>query len=231
MLDDPNSVVKRYEKRRISVAKDFYSLLRPANLLALQERHRATLHLLSDHGYKDFSKLRLLEVGAGSGGNLLDFIRFGFDPDLLQGVELLPDRVSSARHVLPDNLRILEGDASVVEIEESSLDLVYQSVVFSSLLDTDFQHILADRMWSLVRPGGAIIWYDFIYNNPCNHDVVGVPLSRVKELFPLSNIDARRLTLAPPIARRVCQIHPSLYTVFNVLPLLRTHLLCWIEKP
>jgi hypothetical protein len=29
----------------------------------------------------------------------------------------------------------------------------------------------------------------------------------------------------------VCAWHPSLYPVFNVLPLLRTHVLAWIEKP
>ena len=37
--------------------------------------------------------------------------------------------------------------------------------------------------------------------------------------------------MAPPLARSVVRLHPGLYTVFNALPLLRTHLLCWIEKP
>jgi hypothetical protein len=39
-----------------------------------------------------------------------------------------------------------------------------------------------------------------------------------------------RVTLAPPLARTVCRVHPALYTALNALPLLRTHLLCWIEK-
>ncbi len=29
----------------------------------------------------------------------------------------------------------------------------------------------------------------------------------------------------------VCALHPALYPVFNALPLLRTHVLAWIEKP
>ena len=33
------------------------------------------------------------------------------------------------------------------------------------------------------------------------------------------------------ISRRVSRIHPSLYTIFNVVPFLRTHILCWIQKP
>ena len=45
-----------------------------------------------------------------------------------------------------------------------------------------------------------------------------------------SRIDVRRVTLAPPLARAVCAVHPSLYTLFNALPLLRTHRLAWIAK-
>ena len=58
----------------------------------------------------------------------------------------------------------------------------------------------------------------------------GVPLSRVRKLFPAARIDARRITLAPPLARAAMRVHPSLYTLFNALPLLRTHVLCWVAK-
>jgi hypothetical protein len=44
-------------------------------------------------------------------------------------------------------------------------------------------------------------------------------------------ITARRVTLAPPISRRLTRVHPGLYGVINALPFLRTHLLCWIAKP
>jgi hypothetical protein len=33
------------------------------------------------------------------------------------------------------------------------------------------------------------------------------------------------------LSRMVTKIHPGLYTLFNVLPVLRTHVLCWISKP
>ena len=85
-------------------------------------------------------------------------------------------------------------------------------------------------MWQWLKPGGAVVWYDFVINNPRNPDVRGVPLARVRELFPAGELRAERLTLAPPLARAVCRVHPALYTVFNALPLLRTHRLVWIEK-
>jgi hypothetical protein len=71
---------------------------------------------------------------------------------------------------------------------------------------------------------------DDIYSNPSNPDVRGVPVRRVRELFPQGHFTVRGVTLAPPIARRVCRIHPHLYSVFSALPFLRTHVLCWIQK-
>jgi hypothetical protein len=111
------------------------------------------------------------------------------------------------------------------------MDIVYVSLVFSSLLDRRFQIKLASRMWQWLKPGGGVLWYDFIYDNPRNPDVRGVPIARIRQLFPGSELSVSRLTLAPPIARRVTRLNPGLYTLFNVLPWLRTHVLCWIRKP
>ena len=74
------------------------------------------------------------------------------------------------------------------------------------------------------------MWYDFIYDNPKNKDVNGIPLKEIKELFPEAKIQYWSLTLAPPISRLITKIHPSLYNIFNAFPFLRTHILCWIEK-
>jgi hypothetical protein len=106
-----------------------------------------------------------------------------------------------------------------------------QSTVFSSLLDDTFQQRLADVMWSWVRPGGGILWYDFIVNNPWNPDVRGLSVARVRQLFPAGRLEFRRLTLAPPIARIATRIHPSLYAVLNLCPCFRTHVLAWVSKP
>jgi SAM-dependent methyltransferase len=171
----------------------------------------------------------LVEVGCGTGGNLLEFLRLGFQPENLTGIELLEDRVAKANKVLPAGI-VHAGDAADADIPLASQDVVFQSVVFSSLLDDAFQQELANKMWSWVKSGGGILWYDFTYNNPKNPDVRGVPVKRVHELFPTGEMTCFRVTLAPPIARRVCRIHPGLYSVFNAFPLLRTHVLCWIQK-
>lgn len=225
---EADAVVERYARRQ---AGDRYSLLRPDVWQGLQERQRAILRLFHDDlRWSHLSDIRLVDLGCGTGGNLLDFLRIGFQPQNMHGLELLSERAQEARRVLPPSLSILEGDASSVEIGPGSQDIVFQSVVFSSLLDDDFQKALAARMWHWVKPGGGVLWYDFIYNNPANPDVRGVPIRRIRELFPEGKLAFKRVTLAPPISRRICRIHPSAYHLFNAIPWLRTHVLCWIQK-
>lgn len=206
-------------------------MLNPAVWQSVHERQRALLGLFARAGLADLSAPHLLEVGCGSGGNLLELLRMGFAPENLCGIDLLPDRYAQARHVLPAALALIEGDATQADIAPASQDIVYVSTVFSSLLDDAFQQRLADAMWRWLKPGGAVLWYDFTVDNPRNPDVRGVPLARVRALFPEGRIATRRVTLAPPLARAVCRLHPALYTVFNALPLLRTHRLAWVAKP
>jgi SAM-dependent methyltransferase len=196
----------------------------------LHERQRALLRGFNARGLTDLASLQLTEVGCGSGGNLLELLRLGFAPEHLQGLELLPERHAQARHVLPAASPLWLGDALQAPVPDASQDLVLQSTVFSSLLDDAFQQQLAATMWRWLKPGGHLLWYDFTMNNPRNPDVRGVPLARLRTLFPQGQVQAERVTLAPPLARVLCRIHPGLYPVFNTVPWLRTHVLAWVRK-
>ncbi|MEY4564124.1 MAG: hypothetical protein RLZZ618_3401 [Pseudomonadota bacterium] len=226
--DEGQAVAERYARREVGQR---YSFLQPDVWQNVHERQREMLRLFACLGWTDLSTLHLLELGCGGGGNLLELLRIGFAADHLSGAELLPERHAAARAVLPAVLPLYQGDALALELPEASQDIVFVSTVFSSLLDDAFQQRLADALWRWVRPGGGVLWYDFTVNNPRNPDVRGVPLSRVQALFPQGRIQSRRVTLAPPIARAVTRVHPSLYTLFNSLPVLRTHVLAWIAKP
>jgi SAM-dependent methyltransferase len=226
--DEARAIAERYARRDVG---DRYHPLRPEIWQARQERERALMSLLRRHARRPLADLEVLEVGCGHGDNLLELLRLGFDPARLAGNELLPERAAAARRRLPAATRLLEGDATQLALPDGGFDIVYAATVFSSILDDSFQQRLADAMWRWLRPGGAVLWYDFSVDNPRNPDVRGVPLSRLRELFPRAPIDARRVTLAPPLARAVCRVHPALYTGFNALPLLRTHVLACIGKP
>lgn len=222
-------IAKRYEKRKQNPTGR-YSRFNPEVMASLQERQRAMVSLLKANSFMSLDEADVLEIGCGAGSNLQELILMGASPARLVGNELLQDRVAAARMALPGALRLLSGDASALPIGPAEFDIVYQSTMFSSILDNALQDRIAQSMWRWVRPGGGILWYDFIYNNPSNQDVRGVPIKRIRELFPEGDVQVRRVTLAPPISRRVCRIHPLLYPVFNSLPFLRTHVLCWVAK-
>jgi SAM-dependent methyltransferase len=219
-----DQIAERYARRGGN--GDRYSLLRPEVWQMWQERQRALLRLLAMRPGVP-ADWRATEVGCGAGGNLFDLLRIGLLPAHLTGIELLPERLAAARAALPEGVRLLAGDASTANVAAASQDLVLQSTVFSSILDDALQQRVADAMWAWLKPGGAVVWYDFTVNNPRNPDVRGVPLSRVRALFPQGHFTARRVTLAPPLARAL----PAAYPLLNLLPLLRTHRLVLIEKP
>ena len=222
-MSELDQIAQRYARRDTG---DRYSLLRPEVWRMWQERQRALLKLLAQRPGLP-SEWRATEVGCGAGGNLLDMLRLGLLPHHLTGIELLPERLAGARMALPEGVRLIAGDASAVDVELASQDLVLQSTVFSSILDDALQQRVADAMWRWLRPGGAVVWYDFTVDNPRNPDVRGVPFARVRALFPQGRFTARRVTLAPPLARAL----PAAYGLLNLFPLLRTHRLVLIEKP
>nr|WP_255719772.1 class I SAM-dependent methyltransferase [Pelomonas sp. P8] len=215
-------IAERYARRD---AGDRYSLLRPEVWQMWQERQRALLKLLATRPGQP-GDWHATEVGCGAGGNLLDLMRVGLRPEHLTGIELLPARLAAARAALPERVRLLAGDASNADVAPGSQDLVFQSTVFSSILDDALQQRVAAAMWRWLKPGGAVVWYDFTVNNPRNRDVRGVPIGRVRELFPQGRLTACRVTLAPPLARAM----PWAYSFFNAIPLLRTHRLVLIER-
>jgi SAM-dependent methyltransferase len=227
--DEPAAVAARYARR--GPADERYSFLRADVVHSVQERQRAMLRLFARHGWRDLSALRAVEVGCGGGGNLLELLRIGFSPEHLTGIELLEERHAQARHVLPAALALHRGDASTLDLGAASHDLVFVSTLFSSLLDPAFQQRLAAVVWRWVKPGGALLWYDFTVDNPRNPDVRGVPLERVRALFPEAIVRARRVTLAPPLARALGAVHPALCAWAGAIPLLRTHVLAWLAKP
>lgn len=226
---ETRAVQARYARRDSSADAQRYSLY--ANAVALQaqqERLRALAHLWHAHGWADLAGRPLLEVGCGSGGNLLDLLRLGATPAQLTGIELLPERAAAARAVLPGEVRLIEGDACAAPIAPSSQQAVLAFTVFSSLLDPAYRQQFARTLWRWVAPGGGVLVYDFVVNNPHNPDVRKVPLTELQALFPEARLHSRRTTLAPPLARR---LPAKLISAASLLPPLRTHRLTWAVKP
>ncbi len=188
-----------------------------------QEREHKTRELLA-HYFTSFENVHFLEVGAGQGGNLPFFNHLGIPWANLNANELLPERILALETYFP-NCKCLPGNVFDLTLS-AQFDIIYQSTVFTSILNTNDRIQLAKKMWQWLKPNGIILWYDFAYNNPNNPDVRKVNRTELESLFPLAkNKHIKKLTLAPPIGRRVGRLYP-----FLNWPILQTHLIGVFQK-
>ncbi len=227
--DEIDQIKERYDRRK-EISGDLYNPIKNDVIFRKQEFERNLIRILRNNLSYNIQNLNLLEIGCGYGINLLKFLELGFKPENLIGNELLKERVVQARKILPPDIKIIEGDALQLKFEPGTFDIVFQSTVFTSILNEEFKQNLAKKIMNMVKPGGGILWYDFIYSNPNNPDVKGISKKEIKKLFPGAKVHFKKITLAPPLGRAAVKINPSLYHLFNVFTFLRTHLLCWIQK-
>jgi hypothetical protein len=72
------------------------------------------------------------------------------------------------------------------------------------------RHAMAAEMRRVVRPGGLILWYDLIVENPWNSSVHPLRKADIRRLFPNCSFDLRRTGLAPSLARLLAGRAPRL---------------------
>lgn len=215
-----DQINSQYNKR--SSKADLYKPSHYTN--AVQEEIKIYAKELLSSKFNNLSNLKFLEIGAGNGTNAFLFEKIGIKLENISFNELIGERLENIKNGFPNN-KLYAGDATHVQFPEK-YDIVFQSTVFTSILNDKDRKALADKMWSLLNPGGVILWYDFIYNNPKNSDVKKVDIAEVSALFnKCTSFNIKKITLAPPIGRKV----GKLYHLFNV-PFLRSHILAVFQN-
>jgi ubiquinone/menaquinone biosynthesis C-methylase UbiE len=195
-----------------------------------QERERNTLALLRRYQAMPLTDKTILDVGCGSGTWIQQFIRWGACPERVAGIDLLEAPLGRARQALPAAVRLQQGNAAALPFEAEQFDIVLQSTVFTSVLDCAVRRKIAAEMLRVVKPGGLIIWYDFLVNNPANPDVRGVPKREISALFSGCRFDLRRVTLLPPLVRWIAPRSWLLTYALSHVPPFCTHYLGAITK-
>jgi SAM-dependent methyltransferase len=205
----------------------------PTNLAELflrEGRKRTAVSLLVANGQFPTARTEILEVGVGRMGWLPDFLCWGVPPERLHGIDVDPARVDAAQKLFPNaDLRI--GDASMLPWESATFDLVVASTLFTSLLDQPLRVAVAQEIARVLRPQGAVLFHDFVVNNPRNPHVRKVTLPELQGLFPGLRIDRRSACLAPPLARAIAPRARWLAALLEAIPFLRTHLVAVLTKP
>ena len=157
---------------------------------------------------------RVLDVGCGAGESLAAFLRLGFLPKNLCGIDFQAERVDRARNSYPRS-HIVQGDASCMNLGDGEFDLVHEAALFIHSVDADLSKKIASEMLRVTRPGGHILLCDWRYAPPRSVAHQALTRRRIASLFAVGR--RTRLcgvcpgALLPPVGRSLSRYLPSLY--------------------
>jgi SAM-dependent methyltransferase len=194
----------------------------PVEVLYRHQRERAVVWALSKIDRR-LNEIDVLDVGCGDGKPLRFLLELGADINRAIGIDLIVDRVESARRVNP-GMQLRVGNAGEgLPWPDASFDLVTQFVAFSSMPEAEIRQQAAREMARVCRPGGFLLWYDITYRKP-GRIPDGIARGDVLGLFPGFDQVAARALHVLGINRLAG--HPALAAVVEATPLLpRTNLI------
>ena len=221
--------IRQAYSRRSTIAGR-YTCFEPSHLLLLQQLERRILQRLTSHDIRSLEAKKILEIGCGSGHWLREFIKWGANPENLTGVDLLTERIATARRLTVPSVTLLCENAAELNFADSYFDIVFQFTVFTSILDQKVKAQVSSEMLRVLKPNGLVLWYDFFLNNPRNPDVCGIKRQEIEGLFPGCRIHLEKVTLLPPLSRRIVPHTWLAASMLSTIPWLCSHYLGTIQK-
>ncbi len=219
-----------YRERDASPNKSIYSGQQPEVHLQQFQLRRFFSEELLRKGVADLSDKTILDVGCGSGSWLGSLLDWGATPTNLYGIDLVDHRVNLAKSKYP-LFHLQKANAANTSFENSFFDIITMNVVLSSVLSPQIRAAIAQEIARILKPSGIVLIYDFVFDNPSNANVCAIRKSEIARLFPSFEIESRSLTLAPPIARKLCRLSIPLAALLEwTMPFLRTHRLYCLKR-
>ena len=198
----------------------------PGNAAILRERTMATAVLVQTWGGVR-TGARVLDLGCGAATTLGDDLEH---TDLVRlGVDILYERVVDAHRAGRFDGEAC-ADGSRLPLRSGSIDLITIFTVFSSIGDDAICAGIGREAARVLRPGGAVLFYDFRYRNPWNRNTHPVSRRRAAACFPGFDQRWHLVTLLPPLARRLGPATDHIYPWLARLPGARSHRLGLFTK-
>ena len=172
----------------------------------------------------------VLDLGCGSGGLAVMLAGRGQKPARYIGVDLLDEHIASAGAAVPWG-EFVTGSADRLPMLDATADVVVAALLFSSLREAFLQRAVAAEVARVLRPGGRLVVYDIRYPSPRNRSVVPVTVGLLERLFPDWPLDARTITLLPPVARSALGAGARRYHFLTMIPVFRSHLAAILVRP
>ncbi|PKN01031.1 MAG: hypothetical protein CVU77_07125 [Elusimicrobia bacterium HGW-Elusimicrobia-1] len=71
----------------------------------------------------------LLDVGCGTGSSIINFVKLGFLPENIAGIDILDERIEGCLRVFPC-AKFIRADASKIPFDANTFDVVSESTMF-----------------------------------------------------------------------------------------------------
>ncbi len=194
-----------------------------------QRRHRARAVLATDPWWEG-SRSTVLDLGCGTGGVPQELFGSGGGAPRVTGVDLSEERLRVAAGRF-DEVPVLLAEASALPFPAREFDLVLAFTVFSSVRDATLARRMAAEINRILRPSGAVLWYDVRYPNPANPHTRAMSRRRIRALFPGFTVALEPITVLPPLARRLGRTTRVTYGVLERVRPLSSHHLGVLRKP
>jgi ubiquinone/menaquinone biosynthesis C-methylase UbiE len=218
-----------YARRQHRLETDEH--LQHSNVRIRERTARHYTQMLQGAGLLPLEARRIVDVGSGDGDFLMRCRRdWGHSGEGLAGIDLMEDRIKALGRAAPE-LDLRTGSADALPWPDASFDLAHQSMLLSSVLDGALREAIAAEMRRVVKPGGWVLWYDFIWN-PLNRATVGMPNRRIRACFPgWSMVKRKRISLAPPLARPLFRVSGGLVAALEACKVFNLWHLALLRKP
>lgn len=162
----------------------------------------------------DPQTVRVLDVGCGGGGDIYHFLRLGYDPSLITGIEIQTVRLDRAKKLYP-HIRWVDGDATLMGFESGGYDLVFESTMFATLPDDAVRSAIASEMVRVCSPGGYIVLVDWRTPKLGDSNYKALTHRELRKLFFLEKdttlVGIYKGALVPPVGRFLSKYAAWLY--------------------
>lgn len=142
---------------------------------------------------------------------------------------MLEDEINNARELAP-HLHFEVADARQLPFEDGTMDLVLAFTLFSAIRNPSIREDVAEEMLRVLSRSGAVLVHDVWTTGRVNPDNWPLRRKELERLFPGCHVQARRVTLAPPLARRLAPRFWFMCELLVRVPFLRTHWLVLITR-
>lgn len=162
---------------------------------------------------------------------MFNFIRLGFKPSNMYGVDILPERIEKAKSNFP-NVNWQCQDAQNLHFENSTFDIVLESTMFVQIIDDNVALNIAKEMIRVTKSGKFIFLIDWRTPNPFNKNYKALTKKRISLMFNgVKFVKQFSGPLLPPIGRLLSKRLPAFYFVIQkIFPFLVSQKLTILQK-